>query len=105
MSELKKQQHLSGIYGDEWKSKIGKASSEFWSNNPKKKKQMAEKVAKKKMKYKFKQLNEDMTLVRVWNSVDEIIVENPEWKWQNIYSVCNGYKKRIYGYKWRKIEL
>lgn len=105
MSKLKKQQHLSGVYDDEWKSKIGKASSAFWLNNPVKKKQMAEKVAKKKKKYKFRQLNEDMTVVKVWDSVDDIIAENPEWKWQNIYSVCNGHKKRIYGYKWEKVEL
>ena len=105
MSKLKKKQHLSGVYGDEWKSKIAKASSDFCLNNPEKKKQMAEKVAKKKMKYKFKQLNEDMTVVRAWDSINDIVAENPEWKWQNIYSVCNGYKKRIYGYKWEKVKL
>lgn len=26
----------------------------------------------------------------------------PYYKWQNIYSVCNGYKPSIYGYIWRK---
>lgn len=43
-----------------------------------------------------------MILVREYNSVKQVIEENPDYKWQNIYSVCNGYKPSIYGYIWRK---
>jgi hypothetical protein len=47
----------------------------------------------KQKKYKFLQLAEDGTLLKVYDTVEDIIKENPTYKWQNIYSVCNGYKK------------
>ena len=104
MSKVKKKQHSDGVYGSDWRSRIGKASSEFWANNPDIKDQMAAKVSHKKKKYKFRQLDENRILIAEWDSIKDIIAANPTWKWQNIYSVCNGHKKRIYGYKWEKIE-
>lgn len=85
------------------RKKIGDKSKAFWKNNPDKKELMKLnlKLTKQK-KYKFLQLNEDETLFKIYETVEEIIKENPTYKWQNIYSVCNGYKKRIYGYKWKK---
>lgn len=104
MSEIKKGQHAEGIIYDElWRKGQGERSAKFWKNNPDKLASMAAKMVEKKKKYDFLQLNEDGSLVRRWSSMDEIINENPEYKWQNIYSVCNGYKKRIYGYKWEKV--
>lgn len=105
MSRIKKSQHENNkIYDDEWRSKISKKSKSFWKNNPEKKKEMARKVSEKKKKYKFKQLNEAGELLKEWDSIEDIISANPTWKWQNIYSVCNGYKKRIYGFKWVKVK-
>ena len=43
-------------------------------------------------------------LVRIWNSVHDILVENPNWKRHNIYAACSGEKPSIYGYKWKKIK-
>lgn len=103
MSELKSEQHRDGVYGDEWKSKISVKSSEFWANNPDVKKRMADKVKLKKQKYDFIQMDDDLNVIKIWSSVESIVECNPTWKWQNIYSVCNGYKKRIYGYKWKKV--
>lgn len=104
MSNIKKEQHASGeIYNEEWRIKQGKTSSKFWKENPDIKNRMAKKVAKSKQKYDFIQLDSNMNILKVWVSIEEIIKENPNWKWQNIYSVCNGYKKRIYGYVWRKV--
>jgi hypothetical protein len=31
-----------------------------------------------------------------------IIKANPNFKWQNIYSVCNGYKPTYMGFIWKK---
>lgn len=85
------------------RKKIGNKSKAFWKNNPDKKELMALNVKRtKQKKYRFLQFNEDGTLVKTYETVEEIIKENPSYKWQNIYSVCNGYKKRIYGYKWTK---
>jgi group I intron endonuclease len=104
MSDLKKTQHADGMYGDEWREKIGLASTEFWANNPDVKNQMAVNVRKTKQeKWLFHQMNEDGETIRTWDSMEEITTANPTWKWQNIYSVCNGYKKRIYGFKWKKV--
>jgi len=41
----------------------------------------------------------------MWFSVEEIIKFNPNYKWQNIYAVCNGYKPTMYGYIWCKIKI
>lgn len=85
------------------REKVGNRTKAFWKNNPDKKKEMSQNVKlTKQKKYRFLQLHEDGSLIRVYDSIEEIIKENPNYKWQNIYSVCNGYKKRIYGYKWKK---
>lgn len=106
MSSIKKDQHNNGrIYTQEWREKIGKSASQFWADNPEIKEQMSAKVAINRRRYKFRQLNETGDLIREWSSIDEILSENPSWKWQNIYSVCNGYKKRIYGFKWESVPL
>jgi len=101
MSEIAKSRHQSGVYGDEWKSKISKASSEMWKDEEKKS-EMSKKVAESKRKYDFEQYSKDGELLRVWESVEQIVLNNPEYKWQNIYSVCNGYKKSYKGYIWKK---
>lgn len=87
------------------KIKIGKKSKEFWDNNPEIKSQMAKNVSKAKHKYKIQQYDKEMNFIKEWFSVEEIIKSNPTYKWQNIYSVCNGYKPTIYGYIWRKIKI
>lgn len=82
-----------------------KHSHNYWINNPEAKKEMAKKVSIKKQKYNFEQYDLNNNLIKVWNTIEEIILENPNYKWQNIYSVCNGYKPTIYGYIWRKIKI
>lgn len=82
--------------------KVSKRSKKFWKENPDRKREMSLKLKELKQKYTFLQLSEEGVLIKEYNTVDDIIKENPTYKWQNIYSVCNGYKKRIYGYKWEK---
>lgn len=102
MSEIKKQQHLSGnIYNDEWKTKISKTSSNLWKDELKKS-EMAKKVGLIKEKYIFTQMTKNGDIVRVWQSMREIIAENSEYHIQSIYSVCSGYKKSYKGFKWSK---
>jgi group I intron endonuclease len=85
------------------KEKTSQRFSKFWKDNPEKKREMAKKVSISKQKYDILQFDKKgETLIKTWNSVQDIIDENPGYKWQNIYSVCNGYKKRIYGYVWKK---
>ena len=85
------------------RKKIGDKTKAFWKDNPDKKELMSLNVKlTRQKKYRFLQLDENDTLIKVYDTIDEIIKENPSYKWQNIYAVCNGYKKRIYGYKWKK---
>lgn len=103
MSEIAKKRHASGdIYTHEWKKKISVASSNTWKNIELKKK-MALNVKKVKQIYNFQQFDCHGNFIKTWETIDAIIKENPTYKWQNIYSVCNGYKKRIYGFVWKKV--
>lgn len=84
------------------KEKTSKFFKKFWKENPDKLESMKSKIKTNNHKYKILQYDKFLNLIRKWKSVEEIIQENPTYKWQNIYSVCNGYKPTIYGYIWRK---
>lgn len=86
----------------EERNKVAIRFSKFWKDNPDIKKQMAENVSKRVHKYHILQYDKNMNFIKEWFSVDEIIKNHPAYKWQNIYSVCNGYKNTMYGYVWRK---
>ena len=103
MSNIAKARHASGeFYGDEWRAKIAASSVEVWAN-PELRARMSRSVSLAKRKYNFVQMERDGTHVRTWESVEDIVKENPSYKWQNIYSVCNGYKPTYRGFKWSKI--
>lgn len=84
------------------REKVGLCSKNFWKNNPDIKKQMSENVSKSKEKYRFLQYSKEENFIKTWESVSSIIQANPNYKWQNIYSVCNGYKKTYMGFVWTK---
>ena len=103
MSNNAKTRHASGRYGESWRKKISEASREMWKDENIKRR-MAESVSAAKQKYNFLQYTKDGEFVREWGSIKEIVSENPCYKWQNIYSVCNGYKKTYMGFVWKKQE-
>lgn len=94
--------HTLGIYDESWRKKISTASSQMWSDDDKRLR-MAVKVSENRRKFSFIQLTRCGLPLRFWDSVGEIIAAHPDWKWQNIYSVCNGYKHTYMGYVWRKV--
>lgn len=90
----------------EERDKVSKWATKFWAENPDKKEQMKDKVSKKHTKYKIEQYTKDGSkLIKVWNSVKEIVDVNPTYKKHNIYSCCSGAKPSIYGYKWKKVLI
>lgn len=94
--------HASGkFYGEEWRSKISVASTNMWKDEGRKS-EMAKKVKVSKRKYIFHQYDKQGNKIKTYQSVDQIVEENPGFKWQNIYSVCNGYKKSYMSYVWVK---
>lgn len=74
----------------------------FWSNK-KNVAKMVKSLKLAKMKYYFLQYDRNMNLIKQWESVEDIVNNNPTYKWQNIYSVCNGYKKTYMDSIWKKI--
>lgn len=81
-----------------------KHSHNFWKDNPKALREMGESVSDSVRKYNFVQLSKDgQKEIRRWISVEEIIQNNPEYKWQCIYAVCSGGKNSYRGFKWKKI--
>lgn len=74
----------------------------FWKENESKKQQMLDKVSKANTKYSIIQLTKEGKFIRKWDTVRDILKENPEYKRHNIYAVCSGEKPSIYGFKWVK---
>ena len=88
----------------EQRIKTGLTTSKYWKNNPEAVKIMANKVSDSVTKYLIQQYSKDgLILIKTWNKVKDIIIENPTYKTHNIYSVCSGAKPTMYGYRWIKI--
>lgn len=106
MSELKKEQYRLGlvkINPAAWENALANRAKS-WEENPELKEQMKRKVSESETKYQFYQYNKESgELIKIWNSIYEILIEHPEWKRHNIYAACSGEKPSIYGYKWKKI--
>lgn len=105
MSVIAKERHASGeFYGEEWRQKIGLAASEQWKDDEIRNK-MARSVAFAKSKYRLYQYDKvTKELVKVWETMQDIMDENPDYHKIAIYSVANGHKKSYRGYIW-KTEL
>jgi group I intron endonuclease len=108
--ETKKLQSLNRIqrYIDkpELKEKISEHIKEFWKNNPDKLKEMSEKVSKLITKYHIYQYDKKTKeFIRKWETMTDILKENPNYKKHNIYAVCSGEKPSMYGYIWEKILI
>jgi hypothetical protein len=104
--ETKKRMSISAYkrYAEPTYDKM-KHSHSYWKNNPEAVKMMGKKVSLATRRYRFEQYTRDMIYIKTWDSVEDIIRNNPDWKWQNIYSVCNGYKKTYQNFVWCKIKI
>ena len=102
MSQIAIERHKSGLYyDDKWKKKQSVNSTLVWSDKDKCK-LMAKKVRDKNQKYNFYKYNLEMNLINTYQNKDDILIEHTNFKMHNIYSVCSGKKKRIYGFVWKK---
>lgn len=73
-----------------------------WINNPELKIEMAKKVSEKRKIYSYEKYDKEGNLLFIYNSVFDILKENPSYKRHNIYAVCSGEKPSIYGFVWKK---
>jgi hypothetical protein len=66
---------------------------------------MSKKVVDKRRLYDIYQYDKHTKkLEKVWNSMVELLKENPTYKRHNIYAACSGEKPSMYGYIWAKIN-
>lgn len=87
----------------EERRKTGERFKKFWAENPEAKEQMKNKLKQIHSKYEFHQLDKETSeLIKIWNSISEVMDANPTYKKHNIYAVCSGEKPSMYGYKWKK---
>lgn len=80
------------------------AKMEIWKKCPDLKEKMKDALSKNRSKYKIQQEKRDGTIVKVWSTMRELLLANPEYKRHNIYAVISGKKPTIYGYKWVKVR-
>lgn len=86
----------------EEKKRLGDKTSQFWKNNPERRNEMALKVKLATTRYCFISTNMKTGDVKKYESHKHILAENPQFKWQVIYSAANGWKKSAYGFYWKK---
>jgi hypothetical protein len=104
---LKKKQYQTGevIINSEAAKKGPRVRNEKWKKDPTLKEKMKKKVSESITIYKFYQYDKTTNnLIKIWDSIYDILVENPNWKRHNIYAACSGEKPSIYGYKWKKVK-
>jgi group I intron endonuclease len=101
MSDIAKQRHIAGVYGDAWKAKVSETSKALWQDEDKKY-AMARKVAAVKSLLRFYEYDKvSGDLLKVWESMGEILQQHPDYHRIAIYNVCNGYKKSYRGSVWK----
>jgi group I intron endonuclease len=102
-SEIAKHLHSSGRYSsEETRRKHSVATKKFWEENPEIKEQMRKNVSKSKTIFSIYQYTKEGILVREWNSMLEVIEENPDYFRIAIYNCMNGHKKSYRGFIWKK---
>lgn len=102
MSDDMKRRIALGRYTEETRKKQSVASSKFWRENPEVKLRVKKLVVEKRSIYSFEQYTKEGQLVRIWNNMDEILTENPDYHSKAIYGCCSGYKKSYRGFLWKK---
>ncbi len=103
-SELAIKNHQDGKYSSpETKQKYSETSKRFWSDNPEAKEKMRKKVSEARTTYKIAQYTLDSVLIKVWDSMYDILESNPDYFRIAIYNCCNGHKKSYRGFLWKKI--
>lgn len=102
--EAMRQDRLSRAdrYGESWRAKLSRTSKRVRSD-PEINARIGRKVAETLRKYDFVQLSRDGSVVRFWTSIEQILRENPAFKKQCIYAVCDGHKRSYLGFGWRKV--
>jgi group I intron endonuclease len=102
MSDIQKKRNEElDLFPQERRDAISKSSTELWKDKDRLR-AMSKKVAEVTSTLRF-MMYDKVTgeLVRIWNSMSEILEANPEYHRISIYSCCNGWKKSYKGFVWK----
>lgn len=108
LSDLKKNMYLKGEHGRQdinLTKSIFKKIRDNYIQNPEELKKVMKKVSKTRTKYHIYQYDRNMKLIRKWETMYELLEQNPTYKRHNIYAVCSGEKKTMYNFIWKKVKL
>jgi group I intron endonuclease len=109
MSEKIKKTYQDGnrkqrSYEDSVKGSITRLK--MYKENPQLKIEHIKKQSRNATKYYIEQYSKNrITLIKKWNTVCEILIENTNYKKHNLYAVCSGEKPSMYGYWWKKVLI
>jgi group I intron endonuclease len=103
-SKIAKELHASGRYSsEETRNKHSESSKKFWELNPEKKEQMRKRVSEARTTYKIAQYTKEGILVKIWDTMLQILTDNPDFFRVAIYNCVNGHKKSYRGFLWKKL--
>ncbi|MER9833376.1 GIY-YIG nuclease family protein [Mesorhizobium sp. M0145] len=88
-------------YGETYRKKQSENSKRLWQDKEKLH-AMAQKVRESLLKYDFVQMDEAFNVIRVWSDMRTLVAETGFAK-QCVYAVCDGYKPRYRGFRWKKV--
>jgi group I intron endonuclease len=107
------------ICSDETRKRLSESQKKRWSNLEARK-ELGEKIKDRwldeerlsrmknslsisRSRYYILQQTKDGEIVKLWNTMKQLLDSNPEYKRHNIYAVCSGEKPSMYGFTWKKI--
>lgn len=103
-SEIAKKLHADGVYsGNTTFEKHSTFSKKFWKENPDKKASVAEKISKLKTIYTIQQFDRVGNLIKEWDSMMQLLTDNPTYYRPAIYNCMSGHKKTYKGFVWKKV--
>lgn len=86
------------------REKIAIRSRQLWTNKDLKE-QMARNCALANRKYRIGKFDKNNNLIKIYEIINDIKLENPDYYLQAIRGCCQGTKASYKGYKWHYIEL
>ena len=100
MSQTRKKEYENGIRDAK---EVSEYFKQFWTIKENRE-QMSQSLHNSKSNYIFVQKDRDYNIVNVWLNIQQILYNNPSYKWQNVYAACNGNKKSYKNYLWERVE-
>lgn len=88
------------------RERVSKWAKDFWKDNPDKKEEMRKKLMYKNRKYRYGKYNKETDeLIKIYEVVEDILIDHPDFYLQAIKGCCQGQKKSYKGFKWHYLPL